>query len=213
MTTRDKILEILINKQRCSINEIAMEVGINPISVRHHITRLEANGTVASDEERHGVGRPRRIYFLTSKGMELFPSRYLNLSTRLLGQLKKEVPQLKLEKLLRDMAKDMAKELVPQERLQDLEFDERLILLERILTNEGFTVEIEKSPNSVVINETSCPYIHVGQEHHEVCVMDETLINNILGTKVKQINCMLDGDVHCTYEVPIISSSEISIRS
>ena len=69
-TTRDLVLKTLLTRQRCTINDLAEAVGINPISVRHHVTKLEAGGLVVSEEERHGVGRPRRLYFLTEKGME-----------------------------------------------------------------------------------------------------------------------------------------------
>ena len=85
-STRERVLETLLSKKRCTINELAEAVDINPISVRHHITRLEADGLVNSAEERHGVGRPRRIYFLTESGMEQFPTRYLRLTMRLLEQ-------------------------------------------------------------------------------------------------------------------------------
>jgi DeoR family suf operon transcriptional repressor len=72
-TTRDLVLKTLLTRQRCTVNELAEAVGINPISVRHHVTRLEADGLVTSEEVRHGVGRPRRLYFLTENGMEQFP--------------------------------------------------------------------------------------------------------------------------------------------
>jgi len=74
-------------------------VDINPISVRHHINRLEADGLVTSEEERHGVGRPRRLYFLTEKGRERFPTRYIRLTMRLLEQLKEAMPQPMIAKL------------------------------------------------------------------------------------------------------------------
>ncbi|MCH7663372.1 MAG: winged helix-turn-helix transcriptional regulator [Chloroflexi bacterium] len=213
MSTRDRILKLLVSHQRQSINDLAKSVGINPISVRHHINRLEADGSVESEEERHGVGRPRRIYFLTESGMELFPSRYLNFSARLLDQIKKDVPKKTLDSLLRNMAGDIADDFMSDVKIEKLNIDDRLELLEKILTREGFTVDIEKHGDKVYINETSCPYIHVGQDHHEVCILDETLIHKILGAPVEQIQCMLDGDGYCTYEVPIIPSSKIEIRS
>ena len=92
-TTRDLVLKTLLTRQRCTINELADAVGINPISVRHHVTKLEAGGLVNSEEERHGVGRPRRLYFLTEKGMEQFPTRYLRLTVRLLAQMKESLPE------------------------------------------------------------------------------------------------------------------------
>jgi predicted ArsR family transcriptional regulator len=53
-STRQKVLQTLLKKHRCSIVELADAVEINPISVRHHISKLQADGLVASEEERHG---------------------------------------------------------------------------------------------------------------------------------------------------------------
>ena len=91
-STRDKILQSLLKKPRSTINDLAEAVGINPISVRHHLTNLQMEGLVESQEERHGVGRPRLVYVLTDEGMERFPTRYMLLTTRLLSQMKETMP-------------------------------------------------------------------------------------------------------------------------
>lgn len=84
-STRDRILQSLLHHPRSTINVLAGEIGINPISVRHHLTNLQAEGLIKAEEERHGVGRPRLAYSLTEDGMERFPTRYLRLTTRLLS--------------------------------------------------------------------------------------------------------------------------------
>ena len=106
LNTRQRVMKTLLNRQRSTINELAEIVEINPISVRHHINRLEAEGLVASEEERHGVGRPRRLYFLTEAGLKKFPSRYLKLTIRLLEQLKDTMPEPLVSSLFSQMAKD-----------------------------------------------------------------------------------------------------------
>ena len=87
-STKDKILQTLLRRPKITINELADAVGINPISVRHHLTNLQMEGLVSADEERHGVGRPRLVYSLTEDGMERFPTKYLRLTTRLLAQMR-----------------------------------------------------------------------------------------------------------------------------
>ncbi len=79
-STRERVLETLLKNQRCTINELADAVDINPISVRHHIAKLQSENLVDSIEERHGVGRPRRLYYLTEQGLEHFPTRYIQMS-------------------------------------------------------------------------------------------------------------------------------------
>ena len=56
--TRNRVLRSLLLNQKRTVNELAESVDINPISVRHHVTKLEAEGLILSEEERHGVGRP-----------------------------------------------------------------------------------------------------------------------------------------------------------
>ena len=208
-STRELVLKNLLNRQRCTINELAEAVQINPISVRHHIAKLEADGLVTSEEERHGVGRPRRVYYLTDAGMEKFPSRYLALTTRLLEQLKGSVSEETLNKLFTQLASDMAQDHVAKVNMQNLRPEARLELLQNILREEGFVIEVERVDEKFVIKETSCPYYHVGQEHPEVCIVDKTLISTVLDTPVEKITCMLDGDSICAYEVPVIAFADV----
>jgi predicted ArsR family transcriptional regulator len=206
--TRQKVLKTLQTRQQCTINELAEAVAISPISVRHHIGRLEADGLVTSEEERHGVGRPRRVYRLTDTGRERFPTRYLRLTLRLLAQLKETVPQPLVDQLFAQMAQDLAAE--HQDELADLSFEERLDLVQELLTNEGFSVNWQNLGDHYEIRETNCPYYHVGQDHPEVCSVDQILISTVLSVPTEKIQCMLNGDAHCTFLVAksILESEE-----
>lgn len=199
-STRERVLLTLLSRQRCTINELAAAVTINPISVRHHISKLEADGLVTSEEERHGVGRPRRVYYLTEKGLELFPSRYLQLTIRLIEQLKETMPGAMVDSLFTQMAKDVASEY--ESEMNGLSMEDRLDLVTNLLGNEGFTVEWEQKEDEYHIREISCPYYRIGQSHPEVCSVDQTLISTMLSVPAEKIKCVLDGDAHCTYVVP-----------
>jgi predicted ArsR family transcriptional regulator len=198
--TRDRVLQTLLFRERCTINELADTVQINPISVRHHISRLEADGLVAFDETRHGVGRPRRFYFLTEKGREHFPTRYIRLTMRLLEQLKESVPPIFIKGLFTQMAQDMASNY--QSEMTGLPMDQRIELVKQFLNREGFSVEVEKLGDSYHIRESNCPYFQVGQTHPEVCSLDQTLISTLLNIPAQKVQCLLHGDAHCTYIVP-----------
>jgi DeoR family suf operon transcriptional repressor len=198
-STRQRVLQTLLSRQRCTINELAEAVNINPISVRHHITRLEAEGLVNSEEERHGVGRPRRLYFLTEDGQERFPSRYLRFTIRLLEQLKDTMPEAMVSLLFRQMAEDVASEY--EAKIRGLNMEERLNLVAQLLSSEGFTVEWEQKGNEYHIREISCPYYHIGQSHPEVCSVDQTLISTMLSVPAEKVKCVLNGDTYCTYVV------------
>ena len=198
-STKDKILQILLRKPKITINEIAEDVGINPISVRHHLSNLEKEGLIEAEEERHGVGRPRLTYSLTQDGMEKFPTKYLQLTTRLLAQMKESLPAPAVAKLFSQIAEDMAGEY--SEQIEGMEMEERLEFVKEMLGQEGFTVEWEKKGDGYQIHEITCPYHQIGIAHPEVCTVDQTLISKMLALPVNKVQCILDGGAHCTYVV------------
>jgi predicted ArsR family transcriptional regulator len=207
-TTRDRVLKTLLTRQRCTINDLAESVGINPISVRHHVTKLEASGLVTSEEERHGVGRPRRLYYLTEKGMEQFPTRYLRLTLRLLSQLKETLPSPMVNQLFSQVADGLVTDYATELELEEMPIEERLDVVKELLQGEGFTMEWERKDDGYHIRESSCPYYHVGQTHPEICAVDQTLISNVLSVPVEKVKCILNGDSYCTYIVPTTDISE-----
>jgi predicted ArsR family transcriptional regulator len=204
-STKDKILQTLLRHPKTTINDIAEAVGINPISVRHHLSNLEKEGLIEAEEERHGVGRPRLAYSLTQDGMEKFPTKYLQLTTRLLAQMKESMPALAVEKLFSQVAEEMASEY--SEQVQNMGMEERLEFVKEMLGREGFTVEWEKNGNDYQIHEITCPYLQIGIEHPEVCTVDQTLISKMLALPASKIQCILDGSAHCTYVVHPIATT------
>lgn len=198
-STKDKILQTLLRKPRITINEIAEAVGINPISVRHHLSNLEKEGLIAAAEERHGVGRPRLVYSLTEDGMERFPTKYLRLTTRLLAQMKETMPAPAVAQLFNQIAEEMASDYADQ--VKDMSMEERLEFVKDLLAQEGFTVEWEKKGSEYQIHEITCPYYQIGIAHPEVCTVDQTLISKMLAVPANKVQCILNGNAHCTYVV------------
>jgi predicted ArsR family transcriptional regulator len=188
-----------LGKPRSTINDLAEAVGINPISVRHHLGNLEKEGLVEGQEERHGVGRPRLVYVLTDDGMEHFPTRYMRLTSRLLAQMKESMPGPVVAKLFGQIAEDLASEYASD--MKNLSMEERLDFVKEMLAQEGFTVEWEKKGTQYQIHEISCPYYQIGIAHPEVCTVDQTLISKMLALPANKVQCILDGGSHCTYVI------------
>jgi DeoR family transcriptional regulator, suf operon transcriptional repressor len=205
-STRDRILQTLLTHPTATISDLAEAVDINTISVRHHLTNLQAEGLIQASEERHGVGRPRLVYSLTDTGMERFPTRYMNLTNRLLEQLKSYLPQDEINNIFIRMAKNLASDQM--DKIKSLPIEQKLDFIRKSLGEEGFMIEWEKIGEEYRITETACPFYHVGQAHPEVCVMDQTLISTLLDIPTEKINCVLSGDVHCTYVIKAQSLAE-----
>ncbi len=203
-STRDKVLQTLASNPRSTIMEIADSVGINAISVRHHLTSLQASSLVLAEEERHGVGRPRLVYYLTEKGMEKFPTRYFRLTNNLLSQIKESLPEEEIKGIFRKMADHISEEYQPV--LKNLSIEERLDLLKDVMAQEGYDLSWEKSGEDYSINEITCPFYQIGKEHPEVCLFDKTLVANMLSIPESKVKHIRKAENHCAF---VINSSDI----
>ena len=123
-----------------------------------------------------------------------------------LEQLKENLPPRMVNQLFSQMAADLVDEYAQTANLNGLSIEQRLELVNDLLQEEGFDLEWEKKDNQYFIREINCPYLHVGQTHPEVCVIDQTLISTVLDLPTEKIKCILDGDKQCTYVVPDMAS-------
>ncbi len=201
-STREKILRTLLAFPGSTINDLAEAVGINGISIRHHLTALDAEDLVSSSEERHGVGRPRLVYSLTEKGIEEFPSSYLRLTQRLLDALENKMSVDELDKIFAEIGAQIASKYT--DTLVNKSTEERLNTLKSLLTKEGFIVEWQKNEDSYTLISLSCPYLKVGLDHPEICALDHTLIDAFFTTSVEIKSCIFEDSDRCTYHIPAI---------
>ncbi len=199
-STRDYILRTLLAFPGSSINDLADAVGINGISIRHHLTALEAEDLVTSSEERHGVGRPRLIYSLTDKGIEEFPTSYLRLTRRILDALKDSLSKKAFIGILTGIGQDIANQYMTG--LDDEPLEDRIKRLKSAMTKEGFIVEWEKNKDNFSLTTLSCPYHRIGIEHPEICNLDYALISTLLSTPVEIKSCIFEGSDRCVYKIP-----------
>jgi DeoR family suf operon transcriptional repressor len=197
--TRDIILRTLRTEGKCSVKDLAEAASVSPVSVRHHLASLQAQGLIAVEEMRHGVGRPRHMYSLTEQALELFPTRYLRLANRLIEEIKESMPEGKVLELFAAVAANMAEAYAKE--LKGLPLEARMQRLTEMLTDEGFDADYEEKEDAWVIRELSCPYLQVGLQHPEVCHVDHVFIATALSLPVERVSCLLRGDAHCAYKV------------
>ena len=198
-STRDKILNTLLTQRQATIKQLSEVVGINGISVRHHLINLQAEGLVTAEEQRHGVGRPAFVYRLTEKGMERFPTNYLKLTNYLLTESEETLSPEEVEATFKRIGKKQAEESTNIDKNQPIEA--QLEQLANQLASDRFLLSWKKEGDSIILQSDNCPYLHVGKEHPEICKIDETLFSEALGREVKLETCMLRGDPRCTYKI------------
>ncbi len=207
--TRDVILRTMRAQGKCTVKELAEAAQISPVSVRHHLASLQADGLIQAEEIKHGVGRPHHLFSLTEDAYELFPTRYLRLTNRILVEMKDSLPDESVKNIFSGVADSMAQTYASQ--LAGLPLEERLRRLIILLNEEGFEAEYEINGGEIILKELSCPYYQIGQKHPEVCLVDQSFIAKALDLPVERVSCLLDGDTHCTYSISI-EGGEADVR-
>lgn len=195
--TRQQILQALKVTGGSTVQNLAELVDVSPVTVRHHIGSLQADGLVTISLERRSVGRPHHIYSLTQAGENLFPQQYLNLLKRLLTQIKKTSGG-QFEEYLNGIAKDLFKEY--SNRLEGKSVREKMASLVDILDAEGLMVQWEEEEGVITIQAHNCPYRALLEKHPEICLFDQALINVLLDAPVERVELFQDGYPHCIFK-------------
>lgn len=199
-TTRETIIRALRAQGKCTVRELAQTVGISPVSVRHHLAHLKADGLIFSEEVRHGVGRPYHLFSLTDEALELFPTRFFRLTDLLMDEIKAQMHQEQVEALLLRIAKSIVDDY--KQTFENLPTEARLPHLRDLLLNEGFETRINLHENQILIQMLNCPFTHLPQHHPEVCMIGRSIIAQVLSVPVELITCNQDESASCVLAVP-----------
>jgi predicted ArsR family transcriptional regulator len=208
---RKQILEILKEREGATVAELAQALDMAPVSVRHHLDVLQGDNLICVDRlERKGhVGRPQQVYALTPEANEHFPDNFAALAAGLVRQLKAILPPDEVDKAFRALARRFAAELAADE-LAALSLEERLGRVTQFLRERGYLarweVELEEDeaqPGRYLLHKYNCPYAGVSADHRELCLMDQELINELMGQTCRRIRSMVEDGHCCTYEISV----------
>jgi len=199
--TREKVLHALAASQTATISQLAEQVAVNPITIRHHLNNLEAENLITRSEIRHGVGRPRMVYRLTEQGAKRFPVSFQRLSENLLGAIKTLYGPDASRKALEIVGMQMAEDYLAD--LPTGSTEETLKEFARKMALEGFQIQWELRGNLVTIHNSSCPFHQLSQTHPEICQLDHTLFESILKKDLKYKSAIVGGNLDCTFQFEV----------
>ena len=108
-SVRRRITEIIKETGSATVAELAHELGMAQVSVRHHIDILIGENLVQTIgvRRRNGVGRPSLVYGLTAGAAALFPQRNAQLASSVLSELKAIMPAEAVSGILARVADHM----------------------------------------------------------------------------------------------------------
>lgn len=198
---RRRITEILKANGTATVAELAEQLGMAQVSVRHHLDVLIGEDLVqaAGVRRRNGAGRPSQVYMLTANAIRLFPQRHEALANDVLTEVKALLPSDQFYGVLLRMAQRNSRRAPPPTPDQSIE--ERLDQVAAFLTEEGYNARWERQDNGYVMYACNCPHTGVADHHPELCSMDQALIQLLLPGAVRLESRVLDGSAHCTYAI------------
>src|SRR5580704_13072688 len=68
--------------------QVARRLGVTAMAVRQHLYRLNVEDLVEFTDERRKVGRPARVWRLTSAAAERFPDTHGDLTVEIIGAVR-----------------------------------------------------------------------------------------------------------------------------
>jgi predicted ArsR family transcriptional regulator len=203
---RKHILEILKETGGATVAELAERLDMAPVSVRHHLDILQGDNLICIGRiERTGsVGRPQQIYQLTDDAAEFFPKNFALLAAGMVRQLKQLLPPDQVNAVFASLADEMAAE-ANLAMLETLPLDERLERVTAFLNERGYLARWEPCPPEdgahFKLYKHNCPYAGVAGEHSELCLMDQLLIDRLVGMHCDRTASVANHDRCCTYQI------------
>ncbi|NJN81712.1 MAG: ArsR family transcriptional regulator [Caldilineaceae bacterium] len=205
-TVRKRILEILKESGESTVAELAVGLEMAPVSVRHHLDILQGDNLICVDRlaRKGNVGRPQQVYSLTEEANEYFPNNFAGLAIKLVQQVKHVLPPEQVACAFQSMAHEIASELETPES-DDSSIETRLERVTEFLTERGYLARWEAcgddGEETYLLHKHNCPYAGVSSEHPELCLMDQTLINDLVGQPCQRTDSMVENGRCCTYRV------------
>lgn len=199
-STQDAILFHLKKRGEMSVGDLCEALGITAMAVRRHLTGLQNDGFVESEIVRQSRGRPSYRYKLSQKAETLFPSGYQNLARDLLEAVREQSGPAGVMELLKIRNQKRLDRLMA--RVKDLDLEKRVEEVSRIFSEDGYMTEWEKMDDgNFFIFQRHCALHDVASEFRQVCALEPSLMEQLLGTKVTREKYMLNNDPVCGYVV------------
>jgi DeoR family transcriptional regulator, suf operon transcriptional repressor len=197
---RGAVLTQLKRAQPLTARELAVRLGVSLNAARHHLKELEVEGLVSYQREHRGVGAPVFAYRLSPAGEELFPRRYCEALTAVLGVVSERNGRAAAVALLNSYFDQLGGRVRPQ--LHGLTPDARLQTLARALSAEGYMAEVTVAGDEVaVLTEHNCAIPAVAERFPEICATEARFLADVLGAKVERTGHILAGCPACEYKV------------
>ena len=206
-STKDQVLQLLRERGEATIVSISEALGVGPATVRRHLDNLRVEGLADVRAERHGVGRPSYVFYLTEEGEERSPAGYSRLLSRLYQGLssldERDVRGRDGSQVLHSVLELAAEHVAEQyeEEVAAGSLESRVDKTSTALQPEGIVDGWSKEADGYHLTNSACPYRMAAQASHGPCEFDRRTIELLVDAPVRQVSRVIDGQPTCEYVV------------
>src|SRR3972149_3026622 len=165
--TRWRILQEAHRKRRVGVEDLARSLGVRPATIHHHLPKLEREGFIYTEEERHGQGRPRLVCSLTQQGQALFPQGYRWLVQELLETIATLEGRERVELIFQEVGERLVARYRP--RVEGKSMEGRVQAVAEGLTELGFETTQTRAEQGVCLCDEKCPVLKIAERYPQVC--------------------------------------------
>jgi predicted ArsR family transcriptional regulator len=202
---RREILMTLRREGASSPEQLALLLGASRTGVLQQLRSLESAGLASRRTVRHGVGRPRHLYDVTSDAQVAFPSNYDGLAAGLLAaigavggkQLVNEVFDAR-RRIVADQIRSRLDERLPA----DAPLAARVHELAMFQDEQGYLSSASVEPDGTIrLRECNCAIFGIASLDQSPCESELALFSEVLGAEVVRETHIAAGDRSCTYRI------------
>ncbi len=196
-----RVMRLLVGRRPRPINDLVDATGVTRTAVTEQLHELASAGFVERRTERlEGRGRPRHLYFATDSAMILLFGNSQRMVVPAIWQAIHEVGGKPLSrKVLRRVSRALAEHY--NQRITAEDPQQRLMEFTELLREEGGLVEALNQGGQLVLRKRSCPFVSMLDDRHSVCCVDQQMMAEVVGRRVKRMTCRYEGDPCCTFEI------------
>lgn len=199
---RERVLLLLKTKGPQTAARVAKKLGVTPMAVRQHLSVLQGEGVVEFTDERRKVGRPARVWQLTSKAHDRFPDFHAELAVGMLQAIRTAFGEEGLERLTEEWTRQQVDSYRARMPRPDAPLEERVATLARLRREEGYMAEWRRRRDGKIdLIENHCSIAKAAQICPKLCAGELSLFRTVLGhdVSVERVEHILSGDRCCTF--------------
>lgn len=203
-SAREHLLFLLKMHGPQTTAQLAKQLTVTTMAIRQHLTILEKENLVQSTDIRHKIGRPARLWQLTSKISKQFPDYHAELATGMIEAIRTTFGEDGLERLTKERTRKQIQNYNARMPDSNISIEERVNVLAQIRCEEGYMAEWKHTHDGhIKFVENHCSIANAACLCSNICSEELSLFRTILGDKVSidRVEHILNGDRCCSYHI------------